>query len=134
MSVARPARCCTSSAVWARSKTSATSRTRISSRARAERKAIMQANHQLGWLGTGRMGAAMAARLISDGAAVTVWNRTASKTTPLIEVGATQSEKISELGHCDIVFTSVSSSADLLEVTLGSEGLLDAQPAPGIVV
>jgi 3-hydroxyisobutyrate dehydrogenase-like beta-hydroxyacid dehydrogenase len=95
---------------------------------------IMQADIHVGWLGTGRMGAAMAARLISDGAAVTVWNRTPSKAAPLIELGATQAETISDLGRCDIVFTMVTSSADLLAVTLGPEGLLRAQPAPGIVV
>jgi len=94
----------------------------------------MQTNHQLGWLGTGRMGAAMAARLISDGASVTVWNRTASKTQPLVEQGAGLAEKICALGHCDIVFTSVSSSPDLLAVTLGPDGLFDARPAPSIVV
>ena len=33
--------------------------------------------HTLGWLGTGRMGAAMAARLLKAGHPVTVWNRTA---------------------------------------------------------
>jgi 3-hydroxyisobutyrate dehydrogenase-like beta-hydroxyacid dehydrogenase len=94
----------------------------------------MQVKHRIGWLGTGRMGAAMAARLISAGAAVTVWNRTTCKTKPLIELGATHAEKISDLGQCDIVFTSVSSSPDLLAVTLGPEGLLNAQPAPRIVV
>jgi 3-hydroxyisobutyrate dehydrogenase-like beta-hydroxyacid dehydrogenase len=94
----------------------------------------VQANHRIGWLGTGRMGAAMAARLISAGAPVTVWNRTASKTQPLVELGATHAEKISDLGRCDIVFTSVTSSPDLLAVMLGPEGLLNAQPAPSIVV
>ena len=94
----------------------------------------MPANHRVGWLGTGRMGAAMAARLISDGAAVTVWNRTASKTQPLVEQGADRAEKISDLGQCNVVFTSVSSSPDLLAVTLGPDGLFDAQPAPSIVV
>jgi 3-hydroxyisobutyrate dehydrogenase-like beta-hydroxyacid dehydrogenase len=90
--------------------------------------------HRIGWLGTGRMGSAMAARLIADGAAVTVWNRTASKTVPLVELGATQADTVSELGRCDIVFTSVTSSPDLIAVTLGPEGLLNAQPAPNIVV
>jgi 3-hydroxyisobutyrate dehydrogenase-like beta-hydroxyacid dehydrogenase len=52
----------------------------------------------------------------------------------LIELGAIQSEKISDLGRCDIVFTMVTSSPDLLAVTLGPEGLLRAQPAPSIVV
>jgi 3-hydroxyisobutyrate dehydrogenase-like beta-hydroxyacid dehydrogenase len=94
----------------------------------------MQADHDIGWLGTGRMGTAMAARLISDGAAVTVWNRTASKTAPLIELGATRADTLSDLGHCDIVFTTVTSSPDLLAVTLGPKGLLRAQPSPRIVV
>jgi 3-hydroxyisobutyrate dehydrogenase-like beta-hydroxyacid dehydrogenase len=88
----------------------------------------------IGWLGTGRMGVVMADRLISAGAPVTVWNRTASKAAPLVERGATQVETIGELGRCDIVFTMVSSSPDLLEVTLGEQGLLRAEPAPDVVV
>lgn len=94
----------------------------------------MQAKHHIGWLGTGRMGSAMAARLISAGAAVTVWNRTASKTAPLIELGATRADTVSDLARCDIVFTSVTSSPDLLAVTLGPEGLFSGQSAPSIVV
>ncbi|MDT7741926.1 MAG: glyoxylate/succinic semialdehyde reductase, partial [Actinomycetota bacterium] len=34
----------------------------------------------LGWLGTGRMGAAMAGRLVDAGEQVRVWNRTRWKT------------------------------------------------------
>ena len=94
----------------------------------------MPTEHHIGWLGTGRMGSAMAARLISDGAALTVWNRTASKTEPLIELGATRAETVTDLGQCDIVFTMVTSSPDLLAVTLGPQGLLHAQPSPSIVV
>jgi 3-hydroxyisobutyrate dehydrogenase-like beta-hydroxyacid dehydrogenase len=88
----------------------------------------------IGWLGTGRMGSAMAARLISAGATVTVWNRTAAKTAPVVQLGANRADTASELGHCDMVFTSVTSSSDLLAVTLGPEGLFNAQPAPRIVV
>jgi 3-hydroxyisobutyrate dehydrogenase-like beta-hydroxyacid dehydrogenase len=94
----------------------------------------MNTDQRIGWLGTGRMGSAMAARLISDGATVTVWNRTASKTESLIEQGATRADAISDLGHCDIVFTSVTSSPDLVAVTLGPDGLFSAQPPPSIVV
>ena len=93
--------------------------------------------HHIGWLGTGRMGSAMAARLIATGAAVTVWNRTASKTVPLVELGATRADTVNDLGRCDIVFTSVTSSPALLVVTLGPEGLFNAfnaQSAPRIVV
>ncbi len=88
----------------------------------------------VGWMGTGRMGSAMAAILITDGVPVTVWNRTPSKAARLVELGAAQVEKISDLGRCDVVFTSVMSSLDLLDVTLGPGGLLNAQPAPTVVV
>ena len=88
----------------------------------------MPTEHHIGWLGTGRMGSVMAARLISDGAALTVWNRTASKTAPLVELGATRADTMTDLGRCDIVFTMVTSSPDLLAVTLGPQGLLHAQP------
>ena len=94
----------------------------------------MQTDHHIGWLGTGRMGSAMAGRLIWNGAGVTVWNRTASKTAPLLALGATRADAVGDLGRCEIVFTSVTSSADLRAVTLGPEGLLRAQPAPSIVV
>ena len=32
--------------------------------------------HKIGWIGTGRMGYAMAYRLLKGGADVSVWNRT----------------------------------------------------------
>ena len=94
----------------------------------------MRTDVHVGWLGTGRMGAAMAARLIRDVAELTVWNRAASKAVPLTALGASQANKIGDLGRCDIVFTMVTSSEDLLAVMLGPEGLLRAQPAPSIVV
>jgi 3-hydroxyisobutyrate dehydrogenase-like beta-hydroxyacid dehydrogenase len=100
----------------------------------SRKETFMQADFRIGWLGTGRMGREMAARLISDGAALTVWNRTASKTEPLVEIGAARADTVSDLGRCDIVFTMVTSPPDLLAVTLGPGGLLHAQPSPSIVV
>jgi len=44
---------------------------------------------RIGWIGLGRMGEAMAKRLVKAGNAVCVWNRTASKAAPLAEAGAT---------------------------------------------
>ncbi len=43
---------------------------------------------QVGVAGLGKMGAAIAARLIEVGHQVTVWNRSAEKTQPLVEAGA----------------------------------------------
>jgi 3-hydroxyisobutyrate dehydrogenase-like beta-hydroxyacid dehydrogenase len=80
----------------------------------------------IGWLGTGRMGAAMAARLIDAGEDVTVWNRTPSKTGPLVARGARAVERVSDLGGCDVVFVMVSTPDDLEEVVCGEHGLLSA--------
>ncbi len=89
---------------------------------------------RLGWLGTGRMGTVMAGRLLDARRPVTVWNRTAAKTAPLAARGATVAGSIAGLAGCDVVFTMVSTSADLEQVTLGEGGLLTGDPKPGILV
>jgi 3-hydroxyisobutyrate dehydrogenase-like beta-hydroxyacid dehydrogenase len=81
----------------------------------------------IGWIGAGRMGAAMAARLAKAGHKVTVWNRTRAKAEPLTEVGAVVADAISELRGMDVVFTMVSTNKDLEAVLLGEGGLL-AEP------
>jgi 3-hydroxyisobutyrate dehydrogenase-like beta-hydroxyacid dehydrogenase len=88
----------------------------------------------IGWLGTGRMGAVMAARLIDAGEDVTVWNRTTSKTGPLVARGARAVERITDLGGCDIVFVMVATPADLEEVICGEHGLLSIDRRPSVIV
>jgi len=88
----------------------------------------------LGWLGTGRMGAALAGRLIDAGEDVTVWNRTAAKAQPLAARGARAVGRITDLGGCDIVFVCVSGPRDLEEVVFGEYGLLSGESKPGMVV
>lgn len=46
-------------------------------------------------IGLGGMGTALASALLKAGYQVTVWNRTASKATPLVEAGATWAESVS---------------------------------------
>ena len=46
------------------------------------------ASLSVGWIGAGRMGAAMATRLARAGADVAVWNRTRAKAEPLADTGA----------------------------------------------
>ena len=43
----------------------------------------------LGWVGTGRMGYALATRLLEAGCDLAVYNRTRAKAEPLAELGAT---------------------------------------------
>jgi 3-hydroxyisobutyrate dehydrogenase len=89
---------------------------------------------QLGWLGTGRMGAAMVRRLLSNGCDVTVYNRTAAKAAPLVERGARAVGSIAELAKCDIVFTAVGTPADLISALTGPQGLISGSASPKIVV
>lgn len=89
----------------------------------------------VGWIGTGRMGYAMAERLIKAGADVSVWNRTKSKAEPLGELGATIVDNPADLADRDIVFTMVGGPADFIQVTKGENGVLaQGDKVPGLLV
>jgi 3-hydroxyisobutyrate dehydrogenase-like beta-hydroxyacid dehydrogenase len=88
----------------------------------------------VGWIGTGRMGAAMATRLARAGVDLHVWTRTRAKAEPLAEHGATVVDAIADLAGRDVVFTMVSSDRDLEQVLCGEGGLLRQATAPAIVV
>jgi len=81
---------------------------------------------KLGWIGTGRMGYEMAARLAQGGADVTVWNRTRAKAEPLTRHGAKIATSLADLADCDIVFCMVSTWDDVRQVVAGPNGLLSA--------
>ena len=89
---------------------------------------------RLGWLGTGRMGSALALRLLAAGCDLTVYNRTKAKAEPLAARGAVIAETAADLGTADIVFVTVGSSDDLIEAILGPHGLIEGPSAPAIVV
>jgi 3-hydroxyisobutyrate dehydrogenase-like beta-hydroxyacid dehydrogenase len=91
--------------------------------------------HTLGWVGAGgRMGFAMAKRLLAAGHTVHVYNRTRSKVEPLAEHGAKVVDSLKELRGLDIVFTTVSASDDLIAVCSGPDGLLAKGNAPKMIV
>ena len=90
--------------------------------------------YTIGWIGAGRMGYAMARRLLLAGADVAVYNRTRSKAEPLEELGATIVDHPSELAERDLVFTMVSGPADLKHVICGENGLMSGEAAPKMVV
>jgi 3-hydroxyisobutyrate dehydrogenase len=90
---------------------------------------------RIGWIGAGRMGGAMASRLALAGEDVTVWNRTRAKAEALSGTGCKVADTIADLRGLDVVFTMVSTPADLVEVLTGAGGLLeDPDHVPGAVV
>ena len=95
---------------------------------------VINPQHKIGWIGTGRMGFAMARRLLDTRCDLAVYNRTRSKAEPLADSGATIVDSPAELADRDIVFTMVSGPEDLLEVICGQNGLLSASGTPQMVV
>ena len=91
-------------------------------------------NARIGWIGTGRMGYEMAARLAQGGADVTAWNRTRAKAEPLTQYGAKVATDLASLGECDIVFVMVSTWDDVRQVITGPSGLLSGAAKPRLVV
>jgi 3-hydroxyisobutyrate dehydrogenase len=89
----------------------------------------------IGWIGAGRMGAAMAGRLARAGEDVAVWNRTRAKAEALGDTGCEVADTIADLRGRDVVFTMVSGPTDLVEVLTGEGGLLaDPDHVPAAVV
>lgn len=82
-------------------------------------------------IGLGRMGSAIAERLIDAGHTVSVWNRSKGKAEDLVAKGARELDAPYEAWQVsDVCITMVADSRALAELTLASEGGL-AHAAPG---
>ena len=80
---------------------------------------------KVGVAGLGRMGAAIAKRLIDVGHEVTVWNRSADKIEPLVKAGAVRATSPSELAsRVDSVITILTDAKAITDVYEGASGLL----------
>src|SRR5256714_3422529 len=80
---------------------------------------------QIGIAGLGRMGAAVAARLMEVGHTVQVWNRTPDKAKPLIDAGAKQATTPEDLAeHSEVVITLLTDADAIDHVYNGEHGLL----------
>jgi len=89
---------------------------------------------RLGYIGLGTMGGAMAENLANAGYRLTVYNRTASKAERFLEMGAHLAENPAEVARrSEIVFVNVSDTADVLEVVLGMNGVIEGAH-PGMIV
>lgn len=80
---------------------------------------------KIGIAGTGRMGAAMALRLMDSGHELTVWNRTAEKTKALAAAGAKVAASPASLaGAADLVITMLTDDKAIAAMYHGPQGLL----------
>ena len=80
---------------------------------------------RIGIAGLGRMGAAMAARLMEVGHELTVWNRSPDKTKPLTDAGAAAAATPAELaGRVEAIITILTDAKAVDAVYRGPSGLL----------
>lgn len=87
----------------------------------------------IGFLGTGLMGAPMAANLLKAGFILTVWNRTGAKTRPLADAGAGVADAPAGVAEgADAVISMLENGPVVTEV-LFDRGVADAL-APGALV
>ncbi len=82
----------------------------------------------IGVAGLGKMGAAIASRLIECGHQLTVWNRSADKTEPLVKEGAVAVATPAELAaRADVIVTILTDTAAIDAVFGGPSGLLSGE-------
>jgi 3-hydroxyisobutyrate dehydrogenase-like beta-hydroxyacid dehydrogenase len=82
---------------------------------------------RVGFIGTGRMGSAIAGRVLEGGNELTVWNRTPEKTTELAGRGAHVASSVAEAcASAEAVLTMLANDEALLEVALGSGGIVES--------
>jgi 3-hydroxyisobutyrate dehydrogenase-like beta-hydroxyacid dehydrogenase len=89
---------------------------------------------KLGFIGLGHMGAAMAANLVRAGHDVTVFNRTAGRSGPLVELGAHEAANIAEACGGEAVITMLAHDDAASDIAFGQNGLIAHLPKGSIHV
>ena len=89
---------------------------------------------RLGFIGLGAMGRPMALHLLRAGHEVAVWARRPQSALPLLDAGAVCCATPADVARrAEIVFTVVTSGADVEQVALGADGLIEGF-APGSIL
>jgi 3-hydroxyisobutyrate dehydrogenase len=90
---------------------------------------------KIGGCGTGRMGSAIAQRLMSVGHDVSVWNRDQTKTRPLVDAGAKLSSTPAALvDDCQAIVVMLLNDAASEAVYRGPNGVLQAKLAGKLII
>ena len=90
---------------------------------------------QIGWIGTGVMGAPMCGHLLAAGHRVTVHTRTRGRAQALLDAGASWADSpAAAAAGAEVVFTIVGLPADVREVVLGERGVLSTLRPGGVVI
>ena len=84
---------------------------------------------KIGFIGLGNMGSGIAANLVRAGHRVTVWNRTAGKTQPLVALGASAARTAWEAAaDSEALLSMLADDSALENVLRGPDGVLEGLP------
>jgi 3-hydroxyisobutyrate dehydrogenase-like beta-hydroxyacid dehydrogenase len=78
-----------------------------------------------GFIGLGRMGAAMAANLLKAGHDVTAFNRSPEKRRALVALGAHEAGSVADACHGDLVVTMLADDNAVADVVFAEGGIVD---------
>jgi 3-hydroxyisobutyrate dehydrogenase len=89
----------------------------------------------IGVAGLGKMGSAIAARLLDRGHAVVVWNRTEARAAPLLEMGAVLADTPAKLARrCDVIISMLFDGDAVNQVYHAAGGVLTADLTGKLVI
>jgi 3-hydroxyisobutyrate dehydrogenase-like beta-hydroxyacid dehydrogenase len=83
---------------------------------------------KMGFIGLGQMGAPMAANLIKAGNQLTVYNRTADKAAPLLQLGAMAAKQVADTCRGQVVMTMLADDPAVESVAFGEHGIVASLP------
>jgi 3-hydroxyisobutyrate dehydrogenase-like beta-hydroxyacid dehydrogenase len=83
---------------------------------------------KIGFIGLGRMGAAMAANLVRAGNDVTIFNRSPGRSGSLIKLGAHEAASVAAACQGEVVITMLADDDAASAIALGNGGLIDHLP------
>ena len=90
---------------------------------------------KVGFIGLGRMGQAMARRVLDAGHDLALYNRTPDKIAELVAAGATASASVADAArHGGVVITMLANDEALNAVSHGPGGLIESLPQGGVHV
>lgn len=90
---------------------------------------------QIGFIGTGVMGASMVRHLLKAGYNVNVYNRTKSKTDALVEEGAVWQDTPAEVTkNSDVVISIVGYPEDVEAIYFGDDGIIEAAKEGDVLI
>ncbi|AEW03548.1 hypothetical protein A4D02_19625 [Niastella koreensis] len=88
---------------------------------------------KIGFIGLGNLGTPVAENILASGHELYVYNRTASKTKPLVDKGAIEVGSVKALAAaCAVIITMVSDDKALKTITEGADGLVHNMQPGGV--